>query len=95
MHRVSLLRYLDLYLLNLFCVWGAQNNFLAKIKITFVRNVELDELITDHSTCIYPSCTVIEIFGLVTSKCVVFLLEKGAQEKVFEFRRQTCFLDVS
>ena len=54
------------------CFWGgAKKIFLSKIEISFVQNVELGELITNHPTCNDPSCTVTELFGLVTSKCIV------------------------
>ena len=64
------------------CLGGANHKFLLfKIKISFVSNVELDELITNHPTCYYLSCTVIELFGLVTSKCIVIFL--GGSLKIF------------
>ena len=53
---------------------GLKKIFLSKIEISFFQNVELVELITNHPTCIYPSFTVTKIFGLVTYKCIVFLL---------------------
>ena len=55
----------------------------------FFQNVELGELITNHPTCNYPSCTVSEIFGLVTSKCMFFgggltkIFRGGAHQKKF------------
>ena len=63
----------------IFC-WGGSSPkfFLSKIKISFFQYVELDELITNHPTCNYPSCTVTEIFGLVTSKCIVFFVGGGS-----------------
>ena len=59
---------------HFFDLWGVSKNFVCpKSKILFFQNVELVELITNHPICNYPSCTVTEIFGFVTSKCIVFL----------------------
>ena len=57
--------------------WGLPKFCLSKIKISFCQNVELDELITNHLICNYPSCTVTKFFGLVTSKCIVIFLGKA------------------
>ena len=56
---------------------GLKKILFSTIEISFVLNVELDELITNHPTCNYPSCTVTELFGLVTSKCIVIFLGRG------------------
>ena len=41
---------------------GKKSFFKSKIKNSFLHNVELVELITNHFTCNCPSCTVTEIF---------------------------------
>ena len=58
-------------------------NYLSKIKISFFQNVELVELITNHHTCYYPLCTVTELFGLVTFKCIVIFCWGGSSPKFF------------
>ena len=62
---------------------------LSKIKISFFQNVKLDELITNHPTCNYPSCTVTELFGLVTYKCIVIYL--GGDSPIFFFQNHNLF----
>ena len=58
-----------------FFVGGAhQKFFLSKIEISFVQNVELNDLITNHPSCNSASCTVTELFGLVFFKCIVIFL---------------------
>ena len=52
---------------------------MSKIKISFFHDVTLYELITKHLTCNYQLCTVTKLFGLVTSKCIMICLGKGAQ----------------
>ena len=50
---------------------GSPKILLSKIKISYVFNVQLDELITNHPTGNYPSFAGTELFGLVTFKCIV------------------------
>ena len=52
---------------------GLKKNFLSKIEISFFQNVELGELITNHPSCNYPTCTVTEIFESLFSLCIAFL----------------------
>ena len=63
------------------CFVRAQKYYLSKIEIVF-HNVELGKLITNQHTCNYPACTVTEILGYVTSKCIVFFL-RGRLKKFF------------
>ena len=78
---------------KMFCVFfgrrGLKKIFLSKIEISFLQNVERCELITNHLTCIYPLCTVTEIFGLVTSKCIVF---GGEAQKNFFVQNRNLFV---
>ena len=60
---------------------GVKKIFLkSKIKNSFVQNVDLVELITNHPTCICPSCTVTEIFESLFSLfslCIGFFYGRG------------------
>ena len=75
----------------IFVEGGHQNFFLSKIKISFFQNVELDELITNHPNYNYLSCTVTELFGLVTSKCIVIFFSERASLKIFFVQNQNFF----
>ena len=59
-----------------------QNFFCQKSKFLIFQNVKLEKLITNYPTCNYPSCTVTELFGLVTSKCIVIFFG-GSSPKIF------------
>ena len=76
----------------MYCVLtGLKKLNLFKIKI-FFQNVQLGDLITNHRTCNYPLCTVTELFGLVTSKCIgVFWDEEGGSKKFFVVQNRNIF----
>ena len=72
---------------------GSPKIFLSEIKISLFQYVALNELITNHTTCNYPSCTVTELFKLVTSKCIViFLGKRGAHQKFLVYKIKMSFV---
>ena len=89
--------YWDIWTCNfqMYCVFylggGIKKCWLFKIVIYFFPNVELDELITNQPTWNYPLCTVTEIFTLVTSKCIVFVIW-GWGSNNFLFQNRNCFV---
>ena len=63
---------------------------MFEIKISIFQNVAFEELITNNSPCKYLSCNVTELFGLVTSNCIVIFFE-GGSPKIFFVQNQNFF----
>ena len=67
------------------------NFFKSKIKNSLFQNVELVELITNHPSCNYPSCTVTEIFESLFSLCIGFFMGTGGAQNFFFVQNRNFF----